>query len=147
MNNSSFGGAEIGTEQAQAAAQAGLVGQQYYTNELNDWLNTRSNYYDTAVQAAFNQATGVQQTEALQLQNAQQSAADALQAAQINAQEQLGLQSYAFQSPQLQNAFNLQSTGLANQFSSNVYGTQAGILGSQLGYNASLVNSLGLLGK
>lgn len=152
MANTSFGGAELGTMMAQGRTQAGLAGQQYYTNALNNWLNERSNYYNTAVQSSFNQATGQLQAEQLQMQNAQNSAQDALAAAGINSGQNQQLANFAFQSPYLQNTYGLNAANLANQFALGSYGTQAGIYGSQLNYNLGQdqlrnQSTLGLLGK
>jgi hypothetical protein len=152
QQNSSFGGAELGTAEAQGHAQAGLNAQQYYTNSLNNWLNERSNYYNTAISGAFQQAQGVQGTEQLQLQNAQNSAQDALQAAGINSQQNQQLAQFQFNSPYLQNQYGLSAAQLANNFAQGNYQTGAGIYGSQLGYNAQTNatnsrNTLGLLGK
>jgi hypothetical protein len=152
MQNSSFGGAELGTMMAQGEAQAGLAGQQYYTNALNNWLNTRSNYFGNDIGTAENAAQGQLNAQGLQIQNNQNSAQDALQAAGINSNQNLALAGYAYQSPQLENTYGLNASNLANQFALGEYNTGAGIYGSQLGYNAqtnqtNTQGELGLLGK
>jgi len=152
MQNSSFGGALLGTMMAQGRAQAGLAGQQFYTNALNNWLNERASYFGNEINTSLQSALGENQAQGLQIQNNQNSAQDALTAAGINSNQNLQLANYAYQSPYLQNQYGLNSSQLANNFALGIYGTQAGIYGSQLGYNAQTNatnsrNTLGLLGK
>jgi hypothetical protein len=129
MLNSSAGGAELGTMQAQGRAQETLQGQQYFSNALNNLINARSSLFAGPGNMAINAAQG------------QLSATQANQGV-AEQQAQLGLQV-----PQLQNSYQLASTNAmnqyqqtaaqnANQFLEQNYGTQAGIYGNQIANNA-----------
>jgi hypothetical protein len=133
MQNSSAGGAQLGQLQAQGQAQAGLQGQQYYTQALNNFLNTRSNFFGNEGGLAENSAQGQ------------------LAATQANQQVASQLAGYAELAPQLANQYQLAASGMGNQFDLGKYSTQAGIYGNQLQNNASVHNAniaqFGLLGK
>jgi len=98
MSNSSAGGAELGTMEAQGQAQATLQGQGYYTNALNNLLNARSNLFGTSGQLATNAAAGQ------------------LSATQSNQQVGSQLANAAMQTPNLQNQYQLASTGAQNAY-------------------------------
>jgi hypothetical protein len=127
MQNSSAGGAEIGTELAQGAAQETLQGQQYYTNALNNFLNTRNSFFGGEGAEATNAAQGG-------LTAAQNTASNTLSLDQILAGQQQAQAGYEAQNPELQNTYNLQNTGAQNTLASNIFNTQAGEYGNQLGY-------------
>lgn len=153
QQNSTAGGAEIGTAYAQGAAQAGLAGQQYYTNALNNFLDTRSSFAGLEGGLATNSAQG-------SLTASQNNNANTLNYDQILANLNSTLSGYESQNSTGLNAYNLANSQNNNTTNSqnysttgniyndqlnalnqeyataaNIYGTQAGMYGSQL--NAS----------
>jgi hypothetical protein len=124
MGNSSAGGAEIGTAMAQGGAQEGLAGQQYYTNALNNFLNTRQSFFGGEGNLATNSAGG-QQTAA------QNTAQNAIGQNQINAGLNTTLANYGAANSQNQNIFNQGNAQNANQFNQANFATNAGISKNQ----------------
>lgn len=141
---STFGSNYLANQQAGAAAQSGLYGQQYVTNELNNLggavgnlLNERSNYFTTNL-GLEQQQNNSAINEALNLNNQN------LQAQTTNASNQLATnqlnQNGAANNAQLtqagvaaQNQFGLSAAGQLNNF-----GLSAA---QQLGnYNSNLMN-------
>lgn len=137
--NSSSGGAQIGEETAQAAAQAGLQGQQYYTQALNNFLNERQSFFSGDVPLAENAASGQLQATQANQGVASQLAQDQFQAPQLS-------NAYNLASSQNQNQYNLGTSQLANNYNLGQYGTQASIYENQAN-NATAINKQLLSGK
>lgn len=131
--NSSAGGAEIGQELAQGAAQETLQGQQYYTQALTNFLNERQSFFQGDVPLAENAAQGQLSATQANQQVAGQVAADAFQAPQLQNAYQLDTTNAA-------NNYALSSAQLANQTQQGQYQTQASIYENQAN-NATKINS------
>lgn len=151
MQNSTAGGAQVGTLQAQGQAQAGMYGQQYYTNELNNLLNERNNFFGNDVGT-----TNTVNALTTQAQEANQS---------TDAQLAQALAGFQAENSTNQNQYNLNTTGMANQFgltnsqnlnqynltgaqqadtlAANVFGTQGSMANNQLNANTKLITGGG----
>ncbi len=129
QGNSSFGGAQLGAEQAQGQYQAMNAGQGLYNSEIQNLLGERQNFFGTEGQMAQNY--GEQQQQQGEFLSGLQSQANLANNAQQN--------SYNLQSNENQNQFN---SNLYNQFQ-NAYKTGYGYQQQQNQFNTQ--GQLGLL--